>query len=91
MFCDVEHGLARLATCIRAEVRAASGLQYIPVGTGLLTIKKAAAAEKFEKSAFTAAYVRGDAAHKRDHGQHHPNFALVSVSGRTLSFCRAAA
>jgi len=39
------------------EVRSASGLWAVPVGTGLLTIKKAAAAEKFEKGAFTAAYV----------------------------------
>jgi len=48
------------------EVRAASGLQYIPVGTGLITIKQAAQGDKFEKAAFTAAYVQLLEAHSID-------------------------
>merc|ERR1719456_1657669 len=48
------------------EVRAASGLQYIPVDTGLLSIKKSAVDQKFEKAAFTAAYVQLLEAHSID-------------------------
>jgi len=40
------------------EVRAASGLQYIPVGVGLLTIKSAAINDRLEKDTFTNAYVQ---------------------------------
>jgi len=39
------------------EVRAASGLQYIPVAVGLLSIKKAAQNDSFEKDVFTSAYI----------------------------------
>merc|ERR1719262_661283 len=39
------------------EVRAASGLQYIPVGVGLLTIKRAANYDRLEKPAFANAYI----------------------------------